>query len=80
MLSAIASIFQPFVGFFPRLFSTRLRQTALKGAWSACSTFCQGVTAPPSGSTISARTPQRFAANTVGLGQGGPALLAGLGV
>ena len=45
MLSAIASIFQPFVGFFPRLFSTRLRQTALKGACRACSTFCQGVTA-----------------------------------
>ena len=30
----------------------------------ACSTFCQGVTAPPAGSTIRAVTPDRLAAST----------------
>ena len=35
----------------------------MKGAWRAWSTFCQGVTAPPRGSTISASTPARFAAS-----------------
>ena len=48
----------------PQPSRNRRRDAALKGAWRAWSTFCHGVTAPPAGSTISARTPARLAAST----------------
>ena len=32
----------------------------------ACSTFCQGVTAPPTGSTIKAVTPEEIAVSIAG--------------